>query len=1576
MNNRPMRLTFFLLASFLLPLYLSAQLASLDPTADLADFEEQLEEYMTDTGNRRAKDAYANFNGSLYGGGFTPEQQQRIVRSTVGLAAIKSKAETGMADFLDLHTYLEGADKTKQLLFKEFHGMLDTLLAQPELSPTQLNATLANALVYFRDSRLDRGTDPYGWKVAGGKPHFIYADYPILRIDTVQRLRASTQGDSLTIEETQLYVNLSQGTVTGKGGRTDWQRVGLPSDIFVRLVDYHFATDRQLLTSDSAQFQYPEYFGDRILYGTFRDRLQSGGPRVNGDVPEFISTNGYIDIDNVGEGMTLNGKFELRASRVYAVGEEGRRARVTLTIADGQDGRQLTGKGQQFIVENGERITAQKTELTVFFGEDSLYHPSISIDVDVPSRVAELKRTDSSADQFPFYHSGNNFNIDANNITMYLSGDSAVVGRRTVSFQEKGDVIFESRQFFTEQDYARIQALAGFNPLEVIYRYRYGIDGGSDVMAIDDLAGRFQAGLTGKDIQSVIFDLQDRGFLTYDTRTDSITLKDKLAHFVLSKREAKDYDRLRIVSRTQEENAFIDLKEGIIRVDGVRPLQLNPEKQIAIKPSGEQVSIVGDRNVDFGGQVYAGGVILSGKDFHFKYDPYYIQFDSVDYIDLFLPEGGEITEGGRRLSTASRIENVSGYLLIDAPRNKSGSENIAYFPSLQTRGASYIYYDRADTNSLYSRDSFYFELAPFSLNNLDSLTEFDLGLEGELVSGGIFPPMKQKLSLQEDGSLGFVGKTDSLGQSAYGDRGSYTGELTLNNTGLIGKGKFDYLDAEIVGEEIVFGVDSTTTSAKAFRLNRSTDGERSVPDVIAQSVDVTFRPYGDSMVVRPLEDAKFEMYAGGDKTFDGTLVLTPEALRGGGTFDWALARLHSESYMFSADGVAADTATLEIKSQQNPEEIALRAADVNAKINFDAEDAAIANNADNPITEMPYLEYVTSSDHFDWNMKDNQVTFHTGADRDRFTSTQPDQDSLTFTGKSAVYDNLTSELAVAGVPFVISADAKIIPGDSALLIQPGAQIAQLTDARIVADTANEYHVINRATVDIAGRKEYTASGFYEYNVGEHQQEFELQDIVGTRIGKGLLSVKETATRAEGEIAESTTFYIDDKTRFYGTIELDAGSKELAFDGYARIEAEELPSAEWFVVESEGDKNNLILNTEDLLGVDAKPLNTGFFLSKPQRQIYPSLIQTLQRRVDHPILDAEGVFLYDEDRDAFLFGDSARVNNPTELLAGNLMIYDRATKLVTGDGLMGVGGRLKYISLKSYGTISMELPAQFAREPEPEVVSLTQDEPDEEAAEQDSTDAPETLTDNMFLLEEEAEPEEALPVEGTVDAATATARIRAMNRYPAAEVEIMAAIDLILPERLVQIMATDIVSGGYSAPQLAINQKVPFATAGLLNLFPESPERAAAISGLPADAIDLPPAINQHTFLFSDLRMRWNSDYQSFVTTHQNNGLVSVRGQSVNRRIQSFMEVKMTTGGEDRLYLYVKSPSELFYFFGFKDGILNVASNNNAFMTELRNTKPKDLVLEMEDGETYEILEVAPGTASTFLRRVQTAFTAN
>ena len=1576
----PLLCFLFLTAAAALP---AQKLAEFDPAGSPDEFMEILEGFMTSSKNRTSSDAFANFNGVFYGSAFTEDQQRRVAAASVALANRRISAQSGFVDYFGALEFLSPTYDPEGELFAEFHAVLEEFLAVDKVRVNQINKFLDGSRRYLAFRRLSGEPQGPGWEVIGGRPHFVFEDAPLLRVDTVQQLVAVGKNDSVIVDETQLFVNFVDGAAHGRGGRIDWQRQGLSADIFALLVTYEFETSRDLIRSDSAQLQYPDYFGKEILLGRFADKVQPGGVRSGSEYPQFISSDGYVEIENVGEGIDLQGNFELRGSTVYAIGDPERRAVVELSVQDQAAARKVRARADRFSIRQGERVSAQHAEATVYFGSDSLFHPSVTVRVNIPDRSLNLTRTSDGADQSPFYHSLNKLNIYSDQIDIFLDQDSAVVGLKTVSFQEKSPVVFESADYFSEIEYVRLQSLAETNPLERIYAYRMGPDGGNDVIDAEVLAKKFDPRFTARNIEPLLFELQAKAFLIYDSDLQQLTLTEKLAHYVESSREEKDYDKLRLESDTRDINAHMNLSTGMIRVDDVKPVEFNRKKQIKLRPAGEQLIIQGDRDFDFSGEVAAGGMVLTGKDFHFKYEPYYIKLDSVRYLDIFLPESDTITEGAPRLSIGSRIEHLSGYLLIDAPRNKSGTEDIAYFPSLQSKQLSYIYYDQADTNAVYDRDSFYFEIQPFSLNGMDSITRGQIALEGRLNSGGIFPDMEETLTIQEDQSLGFVTHTDDIGQSAYGDRGNYAGEVRLSNVGLLGEGKLTYLEAEIESEDLKFQLDRTTASARQFNLEETVEGDRAVPQVRGTEVDILFKPYGDSLVVNSVEGAPFEMFKAGEHNFTGGLVLTPEALKANGTLDWAAAAMTSRDLDFGTFGAAADTADVQIKSLEGDDRLALSTTNVRADIDFTKQTGSFENNSNDLTTELPYNQFTTSIDRFDWDMAGGNITFQAQPGKDRFTSIHPDQDELTFTGTAATYDLNTSMLDVEGVEYVASADARIYPGDGKLRVEPGADITELTDARIVADTINEYHVINRATVKIAGRKEYTASGFYEYNVGVHEQEVELQQITGTRVGKGKRSEKATATRATGEIADDTEFYIDDNTRFYGTMNLDAGSKSLYFDGYARIQDEKLPGMNWFSVASEGDKKNLTLDISSPKGREGHPVFTGFYLSKPYRQVYPSFIQSLDQRKDHPILPTNGVFTYREGQQQYLFGDSARVNNPEERL-GNLMVFDRTTRRVTGDGLLGIGGRLKYVAVKSYGTIETEL-SDVPRNPldiagSGGVALTAPGEGDDAAADAkseagDKKDADDP-SDNMFILLDEAEQEdEAAAAAATDSSATVglTFNDPGLPPQPDVIVKAMMAIDLILPDKLVNIMATDVKSAAFAAPGLNLVSEPQFYETGIETLFPESKERTAALAGIAAAAIDVPKKINPHTFLFSQLRMQWSSDYQSFVTTDKLNGLASINGSPISKMIESYVEVKMPTGGDDRLYIYLKSPSELYYFFGFKDGILNVVTNNQQFMTELEGMKAKELVLKMDDGETYEILPVSPGTAQTFLRRAQAAF---
>ncbi len=201
-------------------------------------------------------------------------------------------------------------------------------------------------------------------------------------------------------------------------------------------------------------------------------------------------------------------------------------------------------------------------------------------------------------------------------------------------------------------------------------------------------------------------------------------------------------------------------------------------------------------------------------------------------------------------------------------------------------------------------------------------------------------------------------------------------------------------------------------------------------------------------------------------------------------------------------------------------------------------------------------------------------------------------------------------------------------------------------------------------------------------------------------------------------------------------------------------------------------------------------------------------------------------------------------------------------------------------------------------------------------------------------------------------------------------EFMMGLKMLIPEQLLKIVHNDFMSASFENRAIGYLADVNFYNKAVHEMFPPSKEREDALQGLALGFLDMPKKVNPYTFLFSQLPMKWHQDYQSFVSTKKNNGLTSINGESLNKTIECYVELKMpSTADDDRLYVYLKSPSGLFYFFGFKQGILSITSNNTVFMQQLEGIKEKDRITKMSDGETFEIQPVEPSSASLFLRRI-------
>ncbi|MEM9848204.1 MAG: hypothetical protein AAF847_09970 [Bacteroidota bacterium] len=1473
------------------------------------EFLSQLKEYMSLSQRAEDEEVYQTFEDLFKTGLFTEEETKTIIFTSNRMLGLRMAANPFFKDYLSCLSIVKTQIENSETELSTWHEVLNQTLDGILNKKTKIYSKFLKFSEGFYQAGVLKGANRGTSWSTRQSVHLMKYDnnMPYIEFESTD-LVAVRLRDSIQIRQTSGQYFPALEKWVGKGGIVRWNDrfLDLEQDVYAEFPDtFSIRMNTSLYSVESAKLRYPAYFGDKLITGKFEDKIVSDSK--DADYPKFESNKKILEIDNIGQGIYFVGGFRLNGLTVYGYGTKDSRA--NLKIYDDKEERLVyEGLSERVIIKRGEFLLGKGVESTIFFQQDSIYHPAVDIRFNIDDKTLQMTRGQKGTGENPFYSTVHQMNFDAENIHVYFRQDSVEIGKKGIAFDTKPKVYFESLKFFSEGEFLRTKGISDYTPIEIIAVTSERE--GTKVLDAELIAKRINAKNTRESIRGELYELVAGGFIDYDDEKHKIYVKDKLLHYAKASKGKVDYDPLKIVSDTDDVNATLNLKTSEISATGIKAIEFSRKQKVAVLPDSTNVKIRKNRDMNFDGKLFAGFSTITGKGFDFEYDRYLINLDSVDFFDLYVPTG-ELDEKNQpvALSLGSRVEGLNGVLLIDAPSNKSGREDISIFPSFQSKKESYVYYDKpAIQSGVYKRDSFYFELDKFSFNHLDRFTARDIKFPGSLYSFDIMPAFEETLLVRdEDQSLGFIHPTPETGYPLYQERGNYAGVVDLSNRGMIGEGDLTYLGATVYSDDIIFRPYQLTASAKTFDHAENRTDEVQTPKISGLDVAIDWRPYKDSMYVKTKEKP-FELYQAGLHTLDGTLILTPGGIKGIGKLDWDQAVMNSPLFAFGANNVKADTTTLKIKAEGGAE-TALSTVDMNASVDFDEGQATFAANSEKAITKLPYNRYETSINSFAWDMNAEEVRFQSDASKlGAFLSVHPDQDSLRFRGQSAFYDLKNNELQIAGVPHIVSADAFIYPDSNKVTVLPEAVITTLENARIVADTVNKNHVINRATVNILGKRVYTANGFYEYNIGDKKQEIEFSEIKGEPVGKGKYKDKRVATRATGTVAVEDSFYIDLKTEFQGTISLSSDSKALFFDGFARLDEPQLPQRQWFRLRSEGDKEDLVIKYNEPKNQEGIPLETGFFLSKETGIAYPSMMGMLAFRKDRALLPVKGMMRLDPARDEFIFADSSKMVN-LDALTGNKLVFSNKTGKIQGEGKFDIGSGLKYIDIEAAGLMQTEM----------------------------------------------------VPVDsGGI-----------LPNYQV-DADFMATVDLILPDKLIDIIIKDLRSAAFESQAINFIKEPNFYRKAASELFPQNKETMMAIQEVNRGSLNLPAKFNTHTFVFARLPMKWNAEYQSFVTKGSKIGLVSIKGELFNYVYKGYVECRMPSNGDDRLYIYLESPTGNSYYFGFKQGILSITSSNTAFIQAAEALKAKEVILKMDDGETYEIQLVSPGISNMFINRVKAA----
>jgi hypothetical protein len=849
----------------------------------------------------------------------------------------------------------------------------------------------------------------------------------------------------------------------------------------------------------------------------------------------------------------------------------------------------------------------------------------------------------------------------------------------------QGEAYFESTDFYTADKAEAIKLGEPISPINKVIDY-YNANNKPSSFTVVDLAKYIK--YMAVDLRPIIFKMAVTGLIYYNPETDLITPRQRLFDYAENAKHKHDYDIITLHSVIPgKDNANMNLLNYDIDIHGVKMVLLSDTQKVFMFPKGGEITLKKNRRMDFSGTVASGKFEFVGKDFVFDYDQFKIDMKTIDSIKIYVESFEPDVNGNipfRKVQTL--IENVNGELRIDAPKNKSGWGKAPTFPSFQSFKESYAFYDKRQIyKGVYNRDKFYFKLDPFGIDSLDNFRNEALRFDGTFASSGIFPSFKETLTLQKDYSLGFIRQTPPGGFPIYGGKGNFDKEIRLSNKGLRGGGDLNFSSSMSKVPDLIFFPDSANGLANTFDVKEGSTPE--FPRAHGDTVRLHFMPYEDLLQAYDLK-TPFTAYKE-NITFRGRFDLTFKDLIGDGKAEFEKADLSSRKIVFGRRTFTSDTANFHLKAF-NEEGFTFSTINVNAKIDFDARVGEFVTNGEGSYVKFDKNQYIAFMDRFKWYMDAEDIELgdtqkkidadasESGLDLEgpEFISIHPKQDSLRFFAPGAKYNLRKYIIRCKNVPFINVADARVFPKNGDVTIFKNAVMDTLKESSILANTVTKFHNIRNTTVNVYGRRNYLASGEYQY-IDENDKAYliKFQTIKPDTSGQ---------TISEGEIPEKDNFKFNDYFSFAGKVYLQASLQFLTFDGGTKIEhtCGQIGKSYLKFTGEINPRDIQIPIPKKAVDMRGIPVGTGLFYNPDSNAVYSAFLSLENSRSSKNVIDAEGLLTYDRENQQYEISNKEKLEEMS--LPGNYVSLSTQSCVINTEGSYNMSSDLGQIKLKSVG----------------------------------------------------------------------------------------------------------------------------------------------------------------------------------------------------------------------------------------------------------------------------------------------------
>jgi hypothetical protein len=1087
------------------------------------------------------------------------------------------------------------------------------------------------------------------------------AEGPVIELKST-RMLVTTPYDSMRIKNVDGTFLLKNRTFAGTKGTIEWPGLNRKfKGAKIQLAEFNLRKDRVDFWTPNAKLSFDKLVNGEID-GVFEFSSTARPPRALNKFPVFTSNEANVSVKLTDKKLSYVGGIRMEGNRLFGASVSQKEG--TLKVLDGK-GNTVVLKSKLFILGDS-LVSMDHGSVAIRHGSDSIYHTSVRAKFDSRTRQLTILRN-STLTPFRSSYFGVAMNVDL--IKWNMVADS--ISMEIMNGKDLLPASFESEDFFDLVRYKKLGRFLDFHPINttVFYANKYGLT----EFYVGELAEEFKINENFAKAAGKLLD--QYGFAEYNAENGFLRLFDKAFHYYDASAKKVDYDNLMIPSKINNgANAYVKLDSGQLKIKGVSRFYLTTDFKIYGVPDDSTVTLLRGRNLEFDGMIHAGDFQYKGAGHEFDYEEFFFNMPQIDSMRITVPlhDSTSVDASYQTTTLQNEITETSGTLYLNQKDNKSGNRKNNTYPYFTSDSEAVVYFDgRAILNGAYDK-SVKFIIPPFEIDSLEREDGESISFDGTFNSGGIFPSFEESLHVQEDKSLGFIHKIPPEGYHLYGTDAKTYEEIRLSNKGMRGFGQIDFLTTTIYSNDFIYYPDSVTTDGTSGIISPGDLNGASYPEAILGKYDMYWLPKKDSMYLRTVEDP-FKFYNSTAELF-GYANITTNGVYGGGTMLSRGSRSISNELTFKQFEYDARHAEFEILTN-DPKKPAMEGDDI--RLEFDLTDNTATIRPEKigvAAISFPYAQMKTSIEEAVWDLEDSVVIMtkpeNVPIEDSYFFTTREDLDSLAFSGEKAIYDINTQELNVQGIPFIIVADSKIIPEGHETTILANSVLQKFNNAKIIIDTLNGYHYLDRASIRVISRNKFEGNAIYQQIVGSDTfdirfDSFDLQEVPTANTNRKGEKITRLMTVSGGEVMENQNLIISSGFLYKGSVTMYASKQALELDGYTKLQLNDPGYNHWVQFQRTEGERNVQLPFDNAVLEDGGQAIAGLH-TNIRDEIYTTFVEPRDAPSDIDFFKASGVLSYSDTFKTYKIETPSKSSGQS--YAGSTMIYSDTTKSIIFEGL--------------------------------------------------------------------------------------------------------------------------------------------------------------------------------------------------------------------------------------------------------------------------------------------------------------------